>query len=282
MNIYELASEITKGLTGLAEITRVENNELIDKLQTAIINWEKEFAYKIISSYKFFQIDLIHRINEPSLINENCFNNDLFKFIDFIDEKLQSDNVKSSEQLEQCYTRIRYYFFSLLLLLKTLNNKAENSDFIKYKNYLPRFTLEELTREEGCICGFMIGQFAKFFNNYLESHSYLITSLDHINIQFVETELEAWLKPGDISIPIEKNSNQYHLCKKMFSKDIVIGTPVDWEDIYYEIEGIAEPKDKEWKTINNAVHGVNQKIKEALKINLDLFTYSNNQVTRNS
>ena len=84
---------------------------------------------------------------------------------------------------------------------------------------------------------------------------------------------------GTKIIPLGKDDNQYYACKFMFEHEP--HQNYSWDEIYEAMEGIDNPEPKKWKTIHNAVYGINIKVKRTLNTDDELFTYENRGVIRN-
>jgi hypothetical protein len=84
---------------------------------------------------------------------------------------------------------------------------------------------------------------------------------------------------GTKTILFGKDTNQYYVCKFMFEQEPK--KHYSWDEIYESIAGIDDPEPKQWKKINNAVSGINEKVKLILNTNDELLTYKNKGVIRN-
>lgn len=91
---------------------------------------------------------------------------------------------------------------------------------------------------------------------------------------------KASIAVGDRTIRLPPQKNEYDLCGVMFKHPL--NTPVDWSAVYQQMMGLGElPDKKSSRTVQDTMYRVNNRIKEEIGTEDNLFSWDNKSIKRN-
>ena len=94
-------------------------------------------------------------------------------------------------------------------------------------------------------------------------------------------DAEAHILIGETSVALPPFQNEHCLCRVVFKRKI--HEPVDWSLIYKEMTGDSEEvaDKKKMRTVQDAMYGLNDRIKKELDTDDNLLSWKNKSISRN-
>lgn len=128
----------------------------------------------------------------------------------------------------------------------------------------------------------IVGMPELIFRNAEENKSSVPFAKEKVKLSASEIKYDddkATLSVSGQKCSIPPYKNEHYLCRAMYEH--AIGEPIDWSLIYEKMNG-EEPKNKEkWRTVYDAMQALNERIKEGINTDDDLFTWQEKAVKRN-
>lgn len=110
------------------------------------------------------------------------------------------------------------------------------------------------------------------------------TSLKSQEIKFDDDK--SLIQVGKQNIPIPPYKNEHYFCRAIFEH--AINEPVDWSIIYEKMTGFHEAyygkpqkTEENWRIVYDTMRAINQRVKDVLNTNDDLFTWQEKTIKRN-
>lgn len=110
------------------------------------------------------------------------------------------------------------------------------------------------------------------------------TSLKSQEIKFDDDK--SLIQIGKQNIPIPPYKNEHYFCRAIFEH--AINEPIDWSIVYEKMTGFHEAyygkpqkTEENWRIVYDTMRAINQRVKDTINTNDDLFTWQEKTIKRN-